>query len=194
MSQNKVEFGLEQVHVAFIDEETSAEGSPVWLAPQAIPGAVSLTASPEGDTNDFYADNTKYYTSTTNNGYTGSVEFANIPDDVLAEMLGMTVDDNGMLVESTEDKQKEFALMGEVKGDAKNRRFLYYRCKAARPSQDSATSDTGETPDTDNLDITILPMKNGENMLVKAVLELSETNATAFDAFFDDVTLPTVTP
>jgi len=194
MSQNKVEFGLEQVHVAFIDEETSAEGSPVWVVPQAIPGAVSLTASPEGDTNDFYADNTKYYTSTTNNGYTGSVEFANIPDDVLAEMLGMTVDDNGMLVESTEDKQKEFALMGEVKGDAKNRRFLYYRCKAARPSQDSATSDTGETPDTDNLDITILPMKNGENMLVKAVLELSETNATAFDAFFDDVTLPTVTP
>jgi phi13 family phage major tail protein len=194
MSQNKVEFGLEQVHVAFIDEETSAEGSPVWVVPQAIPGAVSLTASPEGDTNDFYADNTKYYTSTTNNGYTGSVEFANIPDDVLAEMLGMTVDDNGMLVESTEDKQKEFALMGEVKGDAKNRRFLYYRCKAARPSQDSATSDTGETPDTDNLDITILPMNNGENMLVKAVLELSETNATAFDAFFDDVTLPTVTP
>ena len=194
MSQNKVEFGLEQVHVAFIDEETSAEGSPAWVAPQAIPGAVSLTASPEGDTNDFYADNTKYYTSTTNNGYTGSVEFANIPDDVLAEMLGMTVDDNGMLVESTEDKQKEFALMGEVKGDTKNRRFLYYRCKAARPSQDSATSDTGETPDTDNLDITILPMKNGENMLVKAVLELSETNATAFDAFFDDVTLPTVTP
>ena len=193
MSQNKVEFGLEQVQVAFIDEETSAEGSPAWVAPQAIPGAVSLTASPEGDTNDFYADNTKYYTSTTNNGYTGSVEFANIPDDVLAEMLGMTVDDNGMLVESTEDKQKEFALMGEVKGDAKNRRFLYYRCKAARPSQDSATSDTGETPDTDNLDITILPMKNGENMLVKAVLELSETNATAFDAFFDDVTLPTVT-
>jgi len=194
MSQNKVEFGLEQVHVAFVDEETSAEGSPVWVVPQAIPGAVSLTASPEGDTNDFYADNTKYYTSTTNNGYTGSVEFANIPDDVLAEMLGMTVDDNGMLVESTEDKQKEFALMGEVKGDAKNRRFLYYRCKAARPSQDSATSDTGETPDTDNLDITILPMNNGENMLVKAVLELSETNATAFDAFFDDVTLPTVTP
>jgi len=194
MSQNKVEFGLEQVHVAFIDEETSAEGSPAWVAPQAIPGAVSLTASPEGDTNDFYADNTKYYTSTTNNGYTGSVEFANIPDDVLAEMLGMTVDDNGMLVESTEDKQKEFALMGEVKGDAKNRRFLYYRCKAARPSQDSATSDTGETPDTDNLDITILPMKNGENMLVKAVLELSEANATAFDAFFNDVTLPTVTP
>jgi phi13 family phage major tail protein len=194
MPKNKVKYGLEQVHVAFIDEETSAEGSPVWVVPQAIPGAVSLTASPEGDTNDFYADNTKYYTSTTNNGYTGSVEFANIPDDILAEMLGMTVDDNGMIVESTEDKQKEFALMGEVKGDAKNRRFLYYRCKAARPSQDSATSDTGETPDTDNLDITILPIKNGENMLIKAVLELSETNATAFDAFFNDVTLPTVTP
>lgn len=190
MSANKVKFGIEDAHVAFVDEATAAKGSPAWDAPQAINGAVSLTMNPEGDTNDFYADNTKYYTSTTNNGYTGTLEVANVPDDIIAEMLGMTVDDNGMLVESTEDKQKEFALMGEIKGDAKDRRFVYYRCKAARPSQDSTTADTGETPDTDSLEITVLPMENGDKKLVKGVLELNDTNQSVFDAFFDEVILP----
>ena len=193
MSKNKVKFGIENLHIAFFDESTSTPGSPVWNTPQPIPGAVSLTTSPEGDTNDFYADNTKYYTSDTNNGYTGTIEIAKVPDSVLAEMLGMTIDDNGMLVESAEDRQKEFALMGEVKGDAKDRRFLYYRCKAARPSQDSSTTDTGQTPDTDSLDITVLPIENGDKKLVKAVLELNDTNQTTYDGFFDSVTLPTIT-
>ena len=193
MSANKVKFGLEDTHIAFFDEETATPGSPAWSSPQSVPGAVSLTMNPEGDQNDFYADNTKYYTSTTNNGYTGTLEVANIPDDVLAEMLGMTVDDNGMLVESAEDRQKEFALMGEVRGDAKDRRFVYYRCKVARPSQDSTTTDTGETPDTDSLEITVMPIESDDKKLVKAVLELNETNQTAFDGFFSDVTLPTVT-
>jgi phi13 family phage major tail protein len=190
MSANKVKFGIEDAHVAFFDEATATEGSPAWDAPQAVNGAVSLTMNPEGDTNDFYADNTKYYTSNTNNGYTGTLEVANVPDEIIAEMLGMTVDTNGMLVESTEDKQKEFALMGEIKGDAKDRRFVYYRCKAARPSQDSTTTDTGETPDTDSLEVTVLPIESGDKKLVKGVLELNDTNQDVFDAFFNEVILP----
>lgn len=190
MSANKVKFGIEETHIAFFDEETATEGSPEWKTPESIPGTVNLTMDPEGDTNDFYADNTKYFTSTTNNGYTGTLEIANIPDDIIAEMLGMEVDDNGMLVESAEDKQKEFALMGEVRGDEKNRRFVYYRCKAARPSQDSATTDTGETPDTDSLDITAIPIKSDDKMLVKGVLELDDENQDVYDEFFNEVILP----
>jgi len=190
MSANKVKFGIEDAHVAFFDELTATEGSPAWDAPQAINGAVSLTMDPEGDQNDFYADNTKYYTSNTNNGYTGTLEVANVPDDILAEMLGMTVDTNGMLVESAEDKQKEFALMGEIKGDEKDRRFVYYRCKAARPSQDSTTSDTGETPDTDSLEVTVMPIESGDKKLVKGVLELDDANQAVFDEFFNEVILP----
>lgn len=190
MSANKVKFGIEDAHVAFFDEATATEGSPAWDTPKAVDGAVSLTMNPEGDTNDFYADNTKYYTSNTNNGYTGTLEVANVPDEIIAEMLGMTIDTNGMLVESTEDKQKEFALMGEIKGDAKDRRFVYYRCKAARPSQDSTTNDTGETPDTDSLEVTVLPIESEDKKLVKGVLELNDTNQDVFDAFFDEVILP----
>ena len=187
MSANKVKYGLEQVHIAFFSDESTPE-NPSWDTPIPIKGAVSLTTSPEGEESEFYADNTKYFTHTTNNGYTGELEMALVPDDVLAEMLGMTIDSNGMLVESADDAPKEFALMGQIQGDKKNRRFVYYRCKASRPGQESSTTEASVTPTTDTLSLTILPLES--NKLIKGVIELNETNQAVYDAFFDQVTLP----
>jgi len=187
MSANKVKYGLEQVHIAFFSEESTPE-TPAWDTPQPIKGAVSLTTTPEGEENEFYADNTKYFTHTTNNGYTGELEVANIPDDILAEMLGMTIDSNGMLVESADDEPKEFALMGQIQGDKRNRRFVYYRCKASRPGQESSTTEASVTPNTDTVSLTILPLES--NKIIKGVIELSDSNQTVYDSFFDQVTLP----
>jgi len=187
MSVNKVKYGLEQVHIAFFSEGSTSE-TPAWDPPRAIKGAVSFSTSPEGEESEFYADNTKYFTHTTNNGYTGELEVANIPDDILAGMLGMTIDNNGMLVESADDEPKEFALMGQVQGDQKNRRFVYYRCKASRPGQESSTTEASVTPNTDTVSLTILPLES--NKIIKSVIELSDNNQEVYDDFFEQVTLP----
>jgi|GEM_PF-439523 len=165
-------------------------GTTSWGTPQAIQGAVSFSTSPEGGESVFYADNTKYFTHTSNNGYSGELEIANIPDNILAEMLGMAIDSNGMLVESSDDEPKEFALMGQVQGDQKNRRFVYYRCKASRPNQESNTTEASVTPNTDTVSITVLPFEYNGKKLFKGVMELSDTNTAAYNAFFDAVTLP----
>jgi len=185
---NKVRFGLEQVHIAFRGEDV--DGRPSWDTPVAIPGAVNFSANPDGGESTFYADNTKYYVRRTNNGYTAELEMALVPDEVLAEMLGWEIDSNGMLIEDAEAVPKEFALMAQVQGDAKNRRFVYYRCAASRPAQASATTTDSITPTTEKLSLTILPLEVGGKRVVKAVIELSETNQAAYDAFFDAVTLP----
>ena len=190
MSANKVKYGLEQVHVAFFSVGSTPE-NPSWGAPIPIKGAVSFSTSPEGEESEFYADNTKYFIHTTNNGYTGELEMALVPDDVLAEMLGMTIDSNGMLVESADDEPKEFALMGQIQGDAKNRRFVYYRCKASRPGQESSTTEASVTPTTDTISLTILPLESDK--LIKGVIELNETNQAVYDAFFSQVILPNTT-
>jgi phi13 family phage major tail protein len=187
MSANKVKYGLEQVHIAFFSEDSTPE-TPAWGTPQPIKGAVSFSTSPEGEESEFYADNTKYFTHTSNNGYTGELEMANIPDGVLADMLGMTIDSNGMLVESADDEPKEFALMGQIQGDKKNRRFVYYRCKASRPGQESSTTEASVTPTTDTISLTILPLES--NKIIKGVIELSDSNQTVYDNFFGRVTLP----
>lgn len=187
MSQNKVTFGLQNVHIAFMQ---SNGGNPTWDAPIAIPGAVRWTPTAVGDTSDFYADNTKYFTYTANNGYTGELEMANIPDDVLAEMLGWEIDENGMIVEISDAIPKHFALLGQVQGDRRNRRFVYYDCVASRPAKERLTNQESITPQTDVLNLTVSPIEIGGKMIVKGDLELSDTNTTQYNAFFDSVYTP----
>ena len=185
---NKVKYGLEQVHIAFVDDE--AEGVD-WKEPEHIEGAVNFSASPEGDETEFYADNRLYYYDETNDGYTGDLELANIPDEIISEMLGNEIDDNGMVVETTEDTAKEFALMAEMKGDERDRRFVYYRCKAGRPDNEAATTEGSIDPQTDSVPLTMMPIDTDEkDGLVRAVIEKDEDNEEIYESFFGKVVLP----
>lgn len=191
MSQNKVTFGLDKVHIAFIDEQ--AQTQPAWQTPIAIPGAVRFSPEPQGEETTFYADNGPYFTYTSNNGYTAELEMANIPDQVLAEMLGWEIDSNGMLIETTDGMPKEFALLGQILGDKRNRRFVYYRCKASRPTAEQNTRGESLEVTTQVLNLSILPIEVDGKNIVRGVIELNETNQTIFDNFFSAVTLPATT-
>mgnify|MGYP000903473967 FL=1 len=180
---NKVKFGLEKVHIAF----KNADG---YETPEAIPGAVNLTMNPEGGETAFYADNRKYYCRFTNNGYSGTLEMALVPQDILEEMLGWEVDNKGMLVEVADGQPKAFALLGQVLGDERNRRFVYYNCLASRPADNAATTTDTATPTTETLNITILPIDHNGKKIVKSVIERDETNAAIFDDWFNEVKLP----
>jgi len=192
MSQNKVTFGLRNVHIAFMDD--AAVEQPAWKAPVKIPGAVRWTPEVQGDSSTFYADDTAYFVATANNGYTGELELANVPDEILAEMLGWSVDDNGMIVEVSDGLPKKFALIGEVQGDKRNRRFVYYDCQASRPAKERNTKSETIEPTTDVLSLTVAPIDIDGKMLVKGEMELSDTNATAYNGFFTSVYTPTFTP
>ena len=58
---DKVKFGISNVHYAILDGENNTYGTPV-----AIPGAVSLSLEPSGDTTPFYADNIQYFVAVAN--------------------------------------------------------------------------------------------------------------------------------
>jgi phi13 family phage major tail protein len=189
MSQNKVTFGLSRVHIAFVDD--AATDQPAWKAPVAVPGAVRWTPEAQGESSTFYADNTSYFVITSNNGYTGELEMANVPDAIKAEMLGWEIDDNGMLVEIADARPKKFALMGEIQGDKRNRRFVYYDCQADRPAKELTTKGESVEPNTDVMNMSVSPIEIDNRMVVKGDLELSETNTTAFNSFFTTVYLPT---
>lgn len=180
---NKVKFGLENVHVAKITED--AQGAITYGTPFAMPGAVGLSVDPSGDISVFWADNTKYYIANQNNGYEGDLEIAIAVKEFLTQILGQEEDANGALIESSEDVNARFALMGEIKGDAKNRRFVYYDCTATRPKSESKTTEDTKEPQTDTISITMSPRKTDK--CIKAVLELSSDNSAIYNAFFNDV-------
>ena len=93
---NKVKYNLKNVHVAVLTKTTEGYS---YATPKHIPGAVSLSLDPEGDSNPFYADGIVYFRSTSNNGYSGDLEMALIPEWFFTDILKETLDSNGVLVE-----------------------------------------------------------------------------------------------
>lgn len=181
-TKNKVKFGLSNVHIAKI---TEAEGNITYGTPFAMPGAVGLNADPEGDTTTFYADNIKYYIATSNQGYSGDLELAIAPEQFLTEILGQTKDKNGALFENADDVTARFALMGEIEGDAKKRRFVYFDCTATRPKTENKTKEESTDPQTDTISITMSPRSTDK--AIKAVIEPSNENKAVYDTFFQKV-------
>ena len=181
-TNNKVKFGLSNVHVAKITEQ---DGEITYGTPFAMPGAVALSAEPEGETTPFYADNIQYYVAVANNGYTGDLEIAMTPKEFLTQILGQEEDTNGALFESSDDVNARFALMGEIEGDVKKRRFIYYDCTAARPSAEMNTVEDTKEPQTDTISITMTPRSSDK--VIKAVIEPNETNTDVYDTFFTKV-------
>lgn len=159
---NKVKFGLKNVHYALCYETVGSSGTTTTYGSMTQwPGAVNLSLDPAGsDDSNFDADDGVYYViQGTNSGYTGSFESALIPEDVEKDVFGRTLDTNGVLVENKNDVRKYIALAFEIDGDVKANRYLLYRCMLARPSQsaNTKTSDGGNEPQTDTVNITVSP-------------------------------------
>lgn len=188
MSENKVEYGLEQVHIAFFDEDGV---QPAYETPIAIPGAVRFTPTAVGASSTFWADNRAYFVITSNDGYTAEWETALIPDAVKARMFGWEVDSNGMIVEISDGIPEKFALLGQVQGDKRNRRFVYWDCQASRPAKERNTKAENITPNTDVSNLTIAPVEIGGKKMVQGQMEYSDTNAAAYNGFFGGVYKPT---
>lgn len=180
---DKIKFGLRNVHYSKITIDET--GKYTYAKPVAIPGAVNLTASPSGDSSDFFADDSIYFSDSANQGYEGDLEVALLPISFLTDILGETKDTNGALIENADAINSPFALLFEVQGDKKGRRICFYNCTASRPNQDANTQENSKTPSTQSLSIKMMPRLSDKN--VKVVLPLTDENTETYNSFFTTV-------
>ena len=97
---NKVKYNLKNVHAAKLTETvTNGVTSFSYGTPKAIPGAVSISLDAEGESSPFYADGIVYFRSVTNNGYSGDLEMALVPEWFRTEILQEQLDSKGVLIE-----------------------------------------------------------------------------------------------
>ena len=174
---NKVKYNLKNVHAAKLTK--TAAGEYTYETPKAIPGAVSISLDAEGDSSPFYADGIVCFRSTANNGYSGDLEIALIPEWFRTDILKETLDKNGVLVESSNVTEMEkFALLFEFDGDVRCIRHVLYNCSASRPSIESETKEDTIEPGTEKLSLTADPREDG---LVKSRTGDSTSDATYAD-------------
>ena len=181
---NIVQFGLSEVAIAM------KTGEATYSTPIPIPGAVSLSTDPEGSSEKFYADDSTYYSIVTNDGYTGELEVALVPDEVKESVFGWETDKNGALVEIADAIPKPFALLFRVKGDAKKRYNVFYNVSAERPKNEHKTTEDKASPATEKMPITMTPEKIGAKMVTKLSLPETAANAAVVGKFYDAVYLP----
>lgn len=198
MANNKVKYGLKNAHYALVTE-TVGEGGVVTTAYGAVKpftGAVSISLDSNASKSVFRADNEDYYVSYGEGGYEGDFEVARVNEEFLKDVLGYVEDDNGILVESSENFKitKYFALMFEFDGDQKAVKHCLYKCSASRPSIASQT--TGENgavePQTETLTITAVPRADEDKYI--HIQTQDSTDAAVLAAWYTAVPTPTFTP
>ena len=185
---NKVKYNLKNVHAAKLTETvTDGVSTFTYAKPQAIPGAVSISLDAEGESSPFYADGIVYFRSVTNNGYSGDLEIALIPEWFRTKILREQLDAKGVLVENNDNAESvKFALLFEFDGDVRTIRHVLYNCSASRPSIESETKEDTIEPGTETLSITADPRADG---LVKARTG-DTTDAAAYAGWYNNVYIP----
>lgn len=181
--KNKIKFGLSNVHIAKMN--IGEDGAITYGTPFKVPGAVNLSLDAEGESEPFYADNMKFWESFANNGYSGELEIAKLPEEFETKILGQTKDSNGAIIENINDTISPFAFMYQIEGDQTGTRFCYYNTTVSRPSTEAATTEDTKTPNTDTLSITTSARTDTGD--VRSKLPYSEENKEIYNKFFDKV-------
>lgn len=188
---NKIKYGLKNVYYA--KATIAADGSATYGTPVAWPGAVNLGMDAEGDTTKFRADNINYWVGVSNDGYSGDLECALIPDGFRKDILGEFVDSNGVQFEEVAAKVSPFALLFQFEGDETATRHVLYNCTASRPSVSGQTTGTSIEPQTETVDLeaSSIYVEALDKDLVKG---RSTPTETQYATWFESVYLPTALP
>ena len=110
--ENKVQFNLKNVYYAVM---TTTGDTPAWSEPVKVPGAVTLSLDPKGDVTPFYADGITYYQSVGNSGYSGDLEMARYPDQMLKDVWKFAENETDkVLIENVNVEPAAFALLFQI--------------------------------------------------------------------------------
>lgn len=203
MADNKVCFGLKNCYYAPLTE-TESQGviTTDYGTPVKIPGAVSLSLDAQGSLEDFYADDSVYYVTSSANTYSGDLEVATLPRSFMQDIFGDVEDANDGLFELAEGQQKYFALLFETDGDVGGHRCVMYKCSATRPAVSGSTKTDSVEVATKTMSIKAIARADESSIkatstgtattghMIKASLNEGDTG---YSTFFSDVYEP-VTP
>lgn len=184
---NKIKYGISKCYYAVATDDGT--GTLTYGTPKALPGAVAMSMDAQGDMSPFYADNVVYFQTTANNGYSGTLELALIPDDFRKDILGEAADTNKVLFEKSGVATVEFALLFQFEGDVNGTRHAFYRCTASRAAVGGNTQEASISPQTETLNITAMPRIN--DSLVKAKCDATDSS-TQYTGWYTTVYEPVI--
>lgn len=188
MAKDKIKYGLSNCYYAKGTESTQTANVWTYTTPVALPGAVSLTLDADGDNTTFHADNIKYWVGNNNQGYSGSLELALIPDQFKTDCLGELTSNKQVLLEDVDAALGHFALLFQFEGDKNHRRHVLYNCTASRPSLSGSTKADSIEPQTETINVSAAGEYNtGLSKTIAKASTMDTTDATTLSTWFTTV-------
>lgn len=189
--------GLDKLYYAVITEGTN--GDETYGVPKVLAKAISAELAPQIAEATLYADdgaaeNVKEFTSAT---FTLGVD--DLASNVLADLLGVTVDQNGVVVSTSDDVAPYVAVGFRAKrSNGKYQYFWLYRVKFGVPKNTIATKGESITFNTPSIVGTVMrrnkaDSKGGHPWKVDAVEGAAGVDQTVIDGWYTAVYEPDYT-
>lgn len=183
MANNKVEFGISNLHVgtyAVNDQNQVVLGTPYHQA-----GAKSFSPEQDAENNIFYADDIAYWSEYTEGAFEGDLEVALFDDDFKTQFLGYRALANGGLANVKNATKPNVYIAFEIKGDKEKRRVIFYNCTLGTIGRSYETIEETKEPTTETLGVTC----TGDNATGVTKVTYKPTDA-GYDTLFTTPVAP----
>lgn len=184
MSENKVEFGISNLHVGTYTEA----GSTITLGtPYHQEGSVSFSPDEQSDKTTFYADNIPYWSAYTGGTIEGDLEVARFDDAFKTQFLGYKTLTNGGLAQVKNATKPKVYIAFQVEGDAESRRVILFNVSLGAITREYSTIEENPEPATETLATTATGCStNGVTQVVY------KPGDTGYDTLFSAPTAPVI--
>lgn len=188
--------GLKDLHYAKIEKEDKDETE--YGEVKSLGPAMALNIQPSVNSENLRADDAVLFTETAKDATTIELNTAYLEEEVEADILGKTLDDNGGILDSAEDEAPYIAIGGRAKSARGGYEYFWiYRVKLTPGEENKETKQ--DTPDfqTPNLSGESLPrLHDGRERykLWDQNEKLKDGEKDIIDNWFDDVVDPDWAP
>lgn len=181
-NQNKVEFGLEELHIG--SYTVGADGTATLGEGVAVPGMVSLSLEEDSELMKFFADNVIYYSDFVDKGEEGDLTMALFPDELKVNYFGYTEMEDGAIAKIKGVMANPFWMAFQGLGDKNKRRHVLYNCLGGPIKRERKTLGENKEVETEVSTISV----NGDNKTGVVKLSYSEGDT----GYADALTQPTI--
>lgn len=186
VQQDTIRIGLSNL-VAFT-LKTDTTGTLAYGEPFRIAPAVSASISPETSDDSFYADDIALISNRTISSITVELETADIPDEVQAKLLGLQIDENGVLHDNINAQAPQVALaFRSLKSNGKYKYVVLYKGAFGVGEDEYQTKEESATFQTTSITATFLPTVNNGDWRVSVNEDSPSVQQETVDAWFDEV-------
>lgn len=151
--KNKVLFGISHLHVGTYTADPQT-GEVTMGQPYHQIGARNLSLDAESDSNDFYADNVKFWSGFTDNGFTGSIEVAKFDRAFKTQFLGYKEVKGGGIASVKSAVKPDTYIAFQTEGNVEPLRVVIYNVAWGAIAHEYATIEDTKEPQVDTIDIT----------------------------------------